>query len=664
MNKDIVVFNYIIGIAFILIFPYWIFGPYSMVGWYDEYNAVIPWYLNLIKYEELSFLHHYSGGASSKQTYLEGNENLSLIKFGFKYFDLWIVNAFLRILGYTLGIFSFYYFIYSYFKLSRIHALILAAAGFLINFIPYGWMLASLGYGFFGIIVFYYYYFYVNTFNKFSLIIPLISFTIVSVTTPPVFLFAHLVYFIIALSILKRDNFLPNSSYRLFLVFLILFCETANWIMGIYYSSVQTQTFTARLIDSTIPYFNLSFIQIVLKIFHSHILVFTAFIKRDPQYFLLLLYFFSFLLTFLKEKFSNLFYLIIVLFALPLFFEIFSKVFRIPLFSSFQFATLWEVHSLILILVIAMHLNKIKNYFLKNLICSLIALASIISFILMTIVTFKDLNLYGGAGTFFHYQSLARLKQNHFVERVISNGHLNPNIPNLYDISTFDGVPHVYPKLRVDFDAFALKKESSSNSTANHAWRVYPTFPDGYNINLFSMAGVSHLISKSLIEDKRFLLIEYEKGKTTHDYFFLKYFPEISLIPDIFIYKFNQDPWPIIFKPSKIIASNSSNYDFEYFNQIKNLSIGEVLLLNSEINNLKGVLTKYEPLTYIKTNSGYRISNVNNSSFVVINTVFTPYWNGYCDGNKVKLFPANGIMMIATLPNQCSTLDLRYETLN
>lgn len=663
-KKNIYILIAIFIISVILIFPYWVFGSYSMVGWYDEYNAVIPWYLNILNYNDYQFLHGYAGGASSKQAYLEGNEEISLIRFLFEYFDFWIGNTLFRVAGYTLGIYSLYYLIRESTKLSQIQALNLSSAGFIINFIPYGWMLASMGYGFFGIIIFTYYYFDVNRFTKTSIVIPLCSFIIVSVTTPPVFLFAQLGYFCLAYSFLFNKSLNPKNSYRIFLIFSLILIEMLNWLEGIYFSTIQTQNFTARLIDPLNAINGLSYAEIITKITLDQIVEFLKFIQRDPHYLLLIIYLLSISILIYLKKYTYLLKIIFVFFALPLIFEITSKLAHIPLLAQFQFHTLWEVHSLILVLIIATNINEISLKWKKNVIYLLVIFSSVLAFEKMTVVTLDNLNLYGGGGTFFHYQSLANLKINGSPGRVVSNGYLNPHIPNLYGLDTFDGVPHISPKLRVDFDAYALKVDSNANSSVNHAWRIYPTFPKGYHIELFSMANVTHLISKFPIIDDRFLLLEYEKGKTTHDYSLLKYFKEINLAPDIYIYKLIQMPWPLAFTPKKIIPSHSINYDFEYFNQIKKLNFGEVLVLNTNNIDSEVETSYYRALSYIKTKNGYLINQINDSKFVVINTVYTPYWKGKCNGNKVELFPANGIMMIAHIPNKCKTLELTYETLN
>ncbi len=633
-----------------------------MVGWYDEFNGVIPWYLNIIKFNGYDFFHLYAGGVSSKQTYLEGNEALSLIKIIFEHLDSWAANFLFRVLGYTLGIFSLYYFIRKTANLPETQALCLSMAGFAINFIPYGWMLASMGYGFFGIIVFCYYYFYINKFNIVNTIIPLLCFILVSATTPPVFLYAQLGYFCLAFSIISQKNLHPNNSYRGFLIFSLLLFETSNWILGLYYSTIQTQNFTSRMIDPMAIFNGLNALDMLLKISHEQLLELIKFIKREPHYLLLLLYLLTFFLLIFTKRYLLFLKLILILFLLPLFFEIISKLLKIPLLKQFQFHTLWEVHSLILVLIIANTMKDISLAWFKRSIYLSVLVSSFGAFWMMTAVTLENLNLYGGGGVFFHYQSLANLNTKGDLGRVISNAYLNPTVPNFYGIDTFDGVPHIAAKLRVDYDAFSLKNNSTPKSTVNHAWRIYPTFPEGYNIDLFSMANVTHLVSKAPVNDDRFSLVEFQSGRTSHDYLFFSLFRKISLVPDIYIYKLKQKPWPIVFTPTRIYPYNSLDYDFKYFDQLKNLKFGEILVLNSDNFQNKDMETSFKSLPYIRTKKGYEISNINNSKFVVINTVFTPYWKGMCDGNNVELSPANGIMILAKIPEKCHTLELTYDT--
>ena len=84
LNK---IFLYFFVFSFLLLslFPFFMLGPYSAIGGYDEQDGQLLWYwfLNESGPGE-KYFYEYAGGTYSKHGFLNGNEFFSLYKFLFK----------------------------------------------------------------------------------------------------------------------------------------------------------------------------------------------------------------------------------------------------------------------------------------------------------------------------------------------------------------------------------------------------------------------------------------------------------------------------------------------------------------------------------------------------------------------------------------------------
>ena len=89
-----------IGFFIFTLLPFWIFGSFSVIGWYDEIDQVIPWYYQLsLALEGTSFVHTGSGGVGVAHGFFQGNEQVSFYRFLMSNFDMMTAHLIFRFFG-------------------------------------------------------------------------------------------------------------------------------------------------------------------------------------------------------------------------------------------------------------------------------------------------------------------------------------------------------------------------------------------------------------------------------------------------------------------------------------------------------------------------------------------------------------------------------------
>lgn len=682
-KSELVVCAIIILIVLAAVYPYWIFGQYSMIGWYDEMSGTVPWYIALKNdgYQS-SFLFGYSGGAGTAQAYLEGTELFSLYSLLLKYFDFWIANLTYRLIGFAFSIIGVYLFLKRAYQTSPLLALAGALSAIFVNFIPYGWMAASVGWSigvtaWISILII-----ESKSINVYYLCGIIFVSILGAVTTPPVFLPIFLLYFLACFpfvfpELIKNKNF----YYRVLLVFsLFSLIQLANWGSGIYTAVIQPQVYSARILE----YANAAAVgDTVFKVFvdtlKQQIEVFKLFIGREPNQYLMSLYllgFFSSIVTGRKIKFVI---LAGYLFFLPYFVEVLAKVMHLRLLEFFQWNTLWEMQSLILSTFIVGTLyfkpppkcdkQRIGNAKLVLIIkyataCALFIISAL-SIFSLTKVTLLNLNAFGGAGIMTEYRLLTDFKNNGDYFRVISSNGFDSSIPTYYGIYTYDGLLHNSPLRRNRFNGL-LVHEPAQQST-NTGWQVFGKAPKNVNLQMLSVAGVSHIISKEPIDDKRLTLVGHQAGSTllnlkVPSYYWTLAKSDINVLPSVYIYRINHDVWPLVVNAKTLVFSKHDSYSEEFHEDLKALKIGVAIVANDDAREKFSLTSNSKDITskYSLVNGTLRIPSNGMGEFKIINLVYTPYWKASCDGKPVTIYPVNGIMMGLPLPVDCQTAEILY----
>ena len=100
--KRNIVENSILGLVIIIFsfYPYYIFGEFSPIGFFDEADSNIPIELSINKkINQNSFIHNFFGGSVFKYLQTSGREFIDFIQIFLKLFDPFIASLLIRIIG-------------------------------------------------------------------------------------------------------------------------------------------------------------------------------------------------------------------------------------------------------------------------------------------------------------------------------------------------------------------------------------------------------------------------------------------------------------------------------------------------------------------------------------------------------------------------------------
>ena len=220
--KEVIFICFIIFLGFITIilslYPYWIYGSFSALGWYDEYYQQIPWWYNQAKLNDPNgFLHGYAGGLGGLVG--KGSQYILGQQLFVNFSPLWISLLFYRVLSLFLTFLGFYVFSKFIIKNNNYSSLFLSLFPIYISIEIYTTTFAGIGWHYAAII-----WFAViasvkfkNNFYDILFIIFFIFFT--ATNTSPFFLLPCIFLFYIFLRVSFRDiDFLDKRAISIFII--------------------------------------------------------------------------------------------------------------------------------------------------------------------------------------------------------------------------------------------------------------------------------------------------------------------------------------------------------------------------------------------------------------------------------------------------------------
>ena len=131
-----------IWVIVVSLFPYWLFGRYSAIGWYDEYDAIIPGHIFAALHNG-TFLHGYAGGSAADALFFTGPHALSLYEAMICALGPQIASLCFRILGMFVLFFGSYLTARTLFDLRKRGAIVTGLAAVFSTAYPYAWTLGG-----------------------------------------------------------------------------------------------------------------------------------------------------------------------------------------------------------------------------------------------------------------------------------------------------------------------------------------------------------------------------------------------------------------------------------------------------------------------------------------------------------------------------------------
>lgn len=357
------------SILFFMLYPYWLWGNLSALGWYDELHAFVPWcFSKSILFNNLDgFMHGYVGGNRSAFVCVSNNEKISLYRFLITHYDLWLAGLLFRLGGFFLLFTGVYTFIRKVIRHpSAFLAMSVSLTTILVDYIPYGWTLGGIGWdrGIIAWLCIVFFYQFNSPLNRYSLAV--VVSMIASVTCLPIFLIPFSFYIFIFYIMVMHDFPIKRQTFlRWSLVWCIFICCIGlNWHDALEHALVQTKGFSSRIqaILSPRTVFSL-YDPLLIKLFlliEYGLRVFYGFLTRKPHQLLMVLYVIAFFLAIHMKLFKKTFIFVFFAFLLPPCFDILFKISDIDYVSKFEWLNLWELQPIMFSFFIVFLLSNKK----------------------------------------------------------------------------------------------------------------------------------------------------------------------------------------------------------------------------------------------------------------------------------------------------------------
>ena len=684
-------------ICFVALYPYWLFGELSCLGWYDEYDAAFPWYFAKSTLQDPNgFLHGYAGGTGGGVGILHGNEKLSFYRLLVRYLDLWVAQFLIRFLGMAFLFSGVYAFLRKITSAHPFHAFAGGLFSVLASDIPYGWTLGGLVWSLGGsawlcVVCFAHF----RTLFSFSCVLLLIV-GIITVTCEPVFFPLFAAYtFAFCLCLFPQPCTLRTFHFALGLLLFVLLM--VNWFDGLHALSI-TKEFAARVQGTLSPgnvfftdgtfFEKLAFaVQRGLDATHQSFV-------RQPYPWLAAAYLFVCVLCLCLGELKKLILFLFLTIFFPVLLDISAKFSGVDFVERYRWNTLWLLRHMTLAIFIVYLMSILRERwgsvtiqlkgFLPRLLeerhltghlcaCVLLMLtvAANTKILDYTLINFSA---DGGLGVVKNYKSLQKLQHSRDNYRFISSGAIRGVIPIFYGLDTFDGGLAVFSFRRSYFLAYAAY--DPPRETLHTHRHFFYSFPNGFDTNIMRMANVGYVLSKQEVEHSQMTLLDSSAGLLANEidyplkrflsqYFkhaLQPYFQELSLVPSLFIHEL-KNPWPRVFAAQKVTLSPDSFRTKQYYQELKQVQRGEILVAQEDHPRKRADWDGTQALSVIdyQLHESGAVVQVAGTGSVVFNQVFTPSWTAECDGKAVELLPVNGIMMAARVPPGCTSVHFHYR---
>lgn len=663
-------------ILFVALFPYWIFGSASAMGWYDETDALIPW--NLMKaraHTADGFLFGYAGGTGSRFGFLSGNERISLYRFLLQHLPVWVANLSLRLGGMVFlfsGVYAFCRKVLDH--QSRFLCFSVGLFAVLGSYVPYGWTLGGYGWDF-GVIVWLAFCLFTDSSDLRAYSAALGISLIAAVVSGPVFLLPSAMQIFVFFALMLSTTHKPGSKRALrWLIVWGIFgaLMTLNWGTALRHAVVEAGAFSARfqgtLSEARVNPQSIGTVKAIFSVLQQDIQDFLSFMRREPSPLLWAIYALTVAFALRTKAIRELALLLGLIFLLPVGLDILSKVFLRSSLGAFRWSALWTPVPLVSGLFLA-YLSKREPLARARptfMLAALVLGLGLWGAKELCAETLAYLSETSGCGAISHLETLEKLADTQGKFRVLSAGRVG-SLPLFYGLDTFDGMLMNFPFRRNYFIAFALSDPPVEHlHTHRH---FFYDFPHGIDLRMLRLVNVRYVVADHEIVDARLKLLSQAGPVWANDrgYAFKQLlhasFSNLRLVSPLYIYDFGNVS-PRVYAIERLRASAHSFSDQDFYRELKAITDTEALIAKEDqgaaIRDWSGP-GRLSILSYSMDTRSVRVQLSPEGGVVVLNQVYTDDWRASCGQQTLPLVPVNGIMMAALVPTGCHEIRFYFS---
>ncbi len=667
----------------LILFPYWLFGRYSAIGWYDEYDFTIPGYLAVaLSPSPDTFLPRYAGGTSVGALLLYGNDAVSFYAALIRAFGAQVASLIFRFLGFLMLYLGTYFTAYLLFAMRHRAAIVGGLTAMVFTVYPYAWTLGGYAWNlsilpWVGLLMF-------ADMSLWRRSLLAVALGVVTIATASIFFFlpwlAAYLLLLWALRPLPIRELWSRAALAAFVYATIVAVVELSPALNLARSFSELARFmNLRDLAAFQAYFNpeqgragmepVAAYAAAIGDFKSFAFPGLDFLRTGnidtlmgfPLTILFLIGAIGTALWLARVRqqtrpLLGLLGFLAVIFVLTFI----ARVVKVPVFSTFRWDTVYVVLTPTIALLWGMMIEECsyaRGYFARwwpLAICALVALVSSSSLAQRSLAS---IDAYGGWAAFSDYPALRDLDRREPFTRAVSFPQYYPNpVVGIFNgLATLDGARR-FTWRRTAFWFLTLKTPPQAEWQPDRQTLGRDLLEN--RVDALAMANVSYLLSTSEMPSGRLRLQTKELGLKLSDVPMLRLFtrmlPGFTLLPPVYIYDLGVEPWPRVFAPRTVGRAPAPDTDAAYYLRLRDISPRGLLAPANapqwlQVGDAGGLAVDHVEETW----SGVAISTNGAAGLLVYNQEFTSAWKAYCDNREIAIAPVNGIMMAVSVPTGC-----------
>lgn len=663
--RNAIYWFFAIVISMLLLSPYWVFGKYSAIGWYDESDFHIPILSYIVRQPGMDFWSSWAGGTPTSSLIWESNTWVSLSKILYRISDPWLASLLYRIFDYL----TIAYIVFRLFdeKIIRISASLMCLVLLLsTGATQYGWQIGGLNF-LFALSIYVVYFFEKK--EGFTRIDVFIFGALIIFTGYPIYtvLSVFLVAILNGLVNINRASYILREYGKLLIPIAIIYCIAYQPYIG--FLDVLSVSARAKNIGGLgIDYISSPRVDLLSTGWWSAPITdyLNSYVKRSDSINLFIIV--TSMLIGLSYERSRRYTIFVLTFTLVInlldrikYLDGFGAIKAIRFDQIFDLVPFFSSFTLVILLIHRQEKRNLKYY---------IFITTFAGFLLNGVYarykdverTFLDIEDYGGFLT-FNNEVLKRYDFGY--SRFISNGYL----PKAYfgpvnGFNSFDGIRSNSSMERVVFFHDFLYKNRKDALNPSKLFILNNYKIDDLNVAALDMANIAYSFSQNrplpfgstiVVNLEQIRYGEIAGGSIPSR------LSSTIISPAISVLRLNNNPWGVLFKPSDIKWIHSNDINDSYIQKLKSLKYRQVLIPSDFGNGL--VISDKIPknLDLISTQTGFEVYGDIEEQLLVLN--FEPAINMAvsCNSADVPFTRANLIFTVFYAPKGCNNVKISYH---
>ncbi|MBC98985.1 MAG: hypothetical protein CME63_14680 [Halobacteriovoraceae bacterium] len=649
MNK-VIKHHYIlisILISFFSLFPFWILGKFSALGWYDEIEGFIPYVIGSMK-EPSNFFYGWAGGYPKNKGM--GVPHIFAYQILIEVFGPIAAGLLLRLFSLSTLSIGVYKIIQTNSKESTSIILGKSILATILCYHSYGWVLGGRGIDH-SISVWITYALLICNLHYINSIIIIIFTLVIGMTiSVPIFFPLTSIVLFASIKLQKKEfnltkNELITGAVTIFLFFTLFYFNSYSIFKIIEDSSNSARVFanvqSTKDFWSSIPTI-ISDISILFKRFTNPIFILSLIILT--------------LNSLSKRKAFT--YILTIFFVIysPFLLDHISAQTNFGILSTYRWSIIFSCSPLILIILSP----KIMRFEKANFLILLILFAIAIKISSRT--SFAQSTGWGGSATLFSHRDLFSKVDNNF--RIFTDyNSVYTALPNIYNKREFTGLSPSMTYRRYNFIKNVILQ---SDQKLNHT-KVFLSLDDqklNYNLDGLRVANVGYIITSNKkinylnesVYTTPSLLLSESKTPYIIKKIIRRLWKDYYLVRPLSLFKI-KDPLPIFFIPKKVLISTYSDKEKDYYKNLSQKILKGESILSVENRPSFPTSGDLRIKGFDKTNNGncFKITTNHKSGSIIFNQEYIKGWHASCQGTKLTTLPVNSIMMLIEVKESCST---------